>query len=160
LLWVDDATALARARRDRLVHDASWSTSAYQLEDRMRRRLLGTAALAVLMGCGGSSTGPNANPNPNPQHYTITVNGGTFQPDTQRAVIGDVIYWEVAPADPGQHQVTFFDVPAGVPTPTPTKVLTAGQRDSTIFQKDGTYMYKDELNTGTGVVIIAPLPSR
>jgi plastocyanin len=129
-----------------------------QLEDRMRRRLLGTAAVAVFIGGCKSSTAPNPNPNPNPQHYTITVNGGTFQPDTQRAVIGDVIYWQVAAGDAGQHQVTFYDVPAGVPTPTPTKVLTAGQRDSTIFLKDGTYRYKDEINTGTGIVIIAPLP--
>jgi plastocyanin len=125
----------------------------------MRTRLLCATAVAVLMGCK-SSTEPNANPNPNPQHYTIVVNGGTFQPDTQRAVIGDVIYWEVAAGDLGQHQVTFYDVPAGVPTPTPTRVLSAGQRDSTIFLKDGAYPFKDERNTGTGVVIIAPLPAQ
>jgi plastocyanin len=125
----------------------------------MRTPLPLAAAVAVLMGCG-SSTEPKANPNPNPQHYTIVVNGGTFQPDTQRAVIGDVIYWQVAASDTGGHQVTFYDVPPGVPAPTPTRVLSAGQRDSTIFLKDGTYRFKDERNTGTGVVIIAPLPAR
>lgn len=126
----------------------------------MRRSMLGTAVVAAIMGCGGNSTGPNPNPNPNPKHYTITVDGATFLPDTQRAVIGDIIYWQVAASDQGQHQVTFYDVPSGVPTPTPTKVLSAGQRDSTIFLRDGTYLYKDELNTGTGVVIIGPLPTQ
>lgn len=125
----------------------------------MRTPLPFAAVVAVLMGCG-SSTEPSANPNPNPQHYTIVVNGGAFQPDTLQAVIGDVIYWQVDPSDLGQHQVTFYDVPPGVPAPTPTRVLSAGQRDSTIFLKDGTYHFKDQLNTGMGIVTIAPLPAR
>ena len=104
----------------------------------MRKTLIAAIAATVLLGCGKDSTGPDdGNPNPNPQHYTITVNGGTFDPDTQTAVIGDVIYWTVAQSDPGQHQISFTDTPAGVPTPSPTKTLTAGLRDSTIFLKQG-----------------------
>lgn len=137
----------------------------------MRKRLIAVIAATMLLGCGKDSTGPgdNGNPNPNPQHYTITVNGGTFSPDTLPGstasviYIGDVIYWEVAADDPGQHQINFTDVPTGVPQPSPTKTLTAGQRDSTIFLKPGTYKYADQIDQGggvkgTGVVTISPLP--
>ena len=129
----------------------------------MHKTFIAAIAATVLLGCGKDSTGPgNVNPNPDPQHFTITVNGGVFTPDTTNAVIGDVIYWEVAADDAGQHQITFTP-PPGVPTPSPTKTLTAGQRDSTIFLKATTYMYEDLIEQpggvkGSGVVIVGPLP--
>jgi plastocyanin len=130
----------------------------------MRKTLIAAIAATMLLGCGKDSTGPDTvNPNPDPQHYTITVNGDVFTPDTTNALIGDVIYWEVASGDAGQHQITFTHVPTGVPTPSPTKTLTAGQRDSTIFLKPGTYEYEDLIDQGggakgSGVVTISPLP--
>lgn len=129
----------------------------------MRKTIIGAVAATMLLGCGKDSTGPgDGNPNPNPQHYTITVDGAVFTPDTTRALIGDVIYWEVAQGDAGQHQITFTHVPTGVPTPSPTKTLTAGQRDSTIFLKQGNYEYADLIDQGgskgSGVVIVSPLP--
>lgn len=129
----------------------------------MRKAIIAAVAATMLLGCGKDSTGPgDGNPNPNPQHYTITVDGAVFTPDTTRALIGDVIYWEVAQGDPGQHQITFTEVPAGVPTPTPTKVLTAGQRDSTIFLKQGSYKFAELIDQGgskgSGVVVVSPLP--
>ncbi|HET7551715.1 MAG TPA: hypothetical protein VFK04_10495 [Gemmatimonadaceae bacterium] len=129
----------------------------------MRKTIIAAVAATMLLGCGKDSTGPDiVNPNPDPQHYTITVDGAVFTPDTTRALIGDVIYWEVAEGDPGQHQITFTSVPTGVPTPSPTKTLTAGQRDSTIFLKQGNYMYEDLIDQGgskgSGVVIVSPLP--
>lgn len=129
----------------------------------MRKTIIAAVAATMLLGCGKDSTGPDGgNPNPDPQHYTITVNGAVFTPDTTRAVIGDVIYWEVAGGDPGQHQITFTEVPTGVPTPSPTKTLSAGQRDSTIFLKPGDYKFEDLIDQGglkgNGVVIISPLP--
>ena len=130
----------------------------------MRKTLIAAMAATMLLGCGKDSTGPgdDGNPNPNPKHYTITVDGGTFTPDTQPALIGDVLYWEVAATDDGQHQINFTDSPDGV-TPSPTKTLTAGQRDSTIFLKQGTYKYEDLIDQGggvrgSGVVVISPLP--
>lgn len=129
----------------------------------MRKTIIAAVAATMLLGCGKDSTGPgDGNPNPDPQHYTITVNGAAFTPDTTRALIGDIIYWEVAQNDPGQHQITFTQVPTGVPTPSPTKTLTAGQRDSTIFLKQGSYKYEDLIDQGgskgSGVVIVSPLP--
>ena len=129
----------------------------------MRKTIIAAVAATMLLGCGKDSTGPgDGNPNPDPQHYTITVDGAVFTPDTTRALIGDVIYWEVAQDDAGQHQITFTQVPSGVPTPSPTKTLTAGQRDSTIFLKQGSYKYADLIDQGgakgSGVVIVSPLP--
>lgn len=131
----------------------------------MRKTLIAAMTAAMLVGCGKDSSGPgdDGNPNPDPKHYTITVNGTTFTPDTQPALIGDVLYWEVAATDDNQHQINFTESPVGVPTPSPTKTLTAGQRDSTVFLKQGTYKYEDLIDQGggtkgTGVVIISPLP--
>jgi len=129
----------------------------------MHKVIIAAVAATMLLGCGKDSTGPdNVNPNPDPKHYTITVKGADFTPDTTRALIGDVIYWEVAADDPGQHQITFTEVPSGVPTPSPTKTLSAGQRDSTIFLKQGNYKYEDLIDQGgskgTGVVVVSPLP--
>jgi plastocyanin len=129
----------------------------------MRKTIIAAVAATMLLGCGKDSTGPgDGNPNPDPQHYTITVDGAVFTPDTTRALIGDIIYWEVALDDAGSHQITFTEVPSGVPTPSPTKTLTAGQRDSTIFLKQGNYKYEDLVDQGgskgSGVVIISPLP--
>jgi plastocyanin len=138
--------------------------SDHVLEDAMRKTLIAAIAATMLLGCGKDSTGPgdNVNPNPDPKHYTITVNGGVFDPDTQTALIGDVIYWEVDAEDDGEHQINFTNAPDDV-APSPTKRLTAGQRDSTIFLKQGTYEYEDLVDQGgglrgTGVVIINPLP--
>jgi plastocyanin len=136
----------------------------------MRKTLIAAIAATMLLGCGKDSTGPgdDGNPNPNPQHYTITVNGGVFTPDTlpqsgsPPVYVGDVILWTVDDSDPGEHQITFTDVPGGVQTQ-PTDTLTAGLSDSTIFLKAGTYKYAEVIDQGggvrgSGVLIVSPLP--
>lgn len=135
----------------------------------MRKMLIAAVAATVLIGCGKDSTGPDGgNPNPDPKHYTITINGANFDPDTlpvsssTPVYVGDIIVWKVDAADAGQHQVTFTDVPNGVSI-NPTDTLMATQTDSAIFLKAGTYKYADVIDQGggakgTGVLIISPLP--
>lgn len=135
----------------------------------MRKTLIAAVAATMLLGCGKDSTGPgDGNPNPDPKRYTISVNGASFDPDTlpvsasTPVYVGDVIIWKVAESDGGKHQITFTDVPSGVPTH-PTDTLMATQSDSAIFLVPGTYKYTDVIDQGggqkgTGVLIISPLP--
>ncbi len=135
----------------------------------MRKTLIAAVAATMLLGCGKDSTGPgDGNPNPDPKHYTITINGDAFDPDTlpvsssTPVYIGDVIIWKVAEGDAGKHQITFTDVPNGVSI-NPTDTLMAAQTDSAIFLKPGTYKYTDVIDQGggsrgSGVLIISPLP--
>lgn len=130
----------------------------------MRNTLVAVAALAMLAGCGNDSTGPDdtGNPNPDPQHYTISVSGDTFDPDTIEALVGDWIHWHIAASDTGEHQIDFIDIPVGAQT-TPTDTMAAGGEDSVSFLVEGTYKYQDQIEQdgggqGQGVLIISPLP--
>jgi plastocyanin len=122
----------------------------------MHRCLLAAAVAAFLVGCGKDKPTEPKNPNPNATHHTIVVTS-TFTPDTQNAIIGDTIIWQVSASETGRHQISFTDLPEGV-THDPTGVLVAGDTASAIFIQSGVYKYTDDTTHAQGVLMVNPLP--
>lgn len=114
----------------------------------MHKYLLAVAAATLLAGCGGSgsSTGPTT-PHKN---YVVTVTNAGFTPDTVNVGVQDTVTWNDTE---GNHSVTFYgSLPANaIPS---SGNLGPGSHAFTVFVQSGTFNYKDDSSSATGVVVV------
>ena len=104
----------------------------------MAAALPGAAALALMLGCGGSDS--NGNSAPPPSAITIDLVSlplPAFQPAVDTIAVGGTVTWQW---DAGTHDVTAFSV-AGSPTFPDVASHTGVQTQETVLAAAGSYHF-------------------